>query len=452
MRRTLFLPLALLLILGWPAPSRPQGPDDSVLLRFTDRAGQAQVSFLHDLQGKPYIPLGDLAKFYGMQLGFDSQTRQVSLSLGGKVQVKMVLSSPLYLSADGTESSPMEPAEMVSGQLGIPPESATELLQTVLNEDARYLPDQRTLDVGDVPKTELRQEILAEAERSEDSTANPASSPAAQVPKGVSAAVPSTGPGAREADGKGSGSETHPQPGKVEEEIPQENQIYQVRRIIIDPGHGGLDAGAKGYDKRYCEKQATLDIAKKVAAFLKEEPGLEVYLTRDADYYITLNYRTEFANAKKGDLFVSIHCNSNPREKAHGTEIYYYSTKASNKVAAVAAVRENGGNNLLDLTLNDLHTHLYRQRSYELADKVDKNIRTRLGQHIRPILKGPFWVLCHVDMPSILVETAFISNKEEEVKLRDPYWRDKIAKAISDGILEYKGKVDASIENIEARR
>jgi N-acetylmuramoyl-L-alanine amidase len=207
-----------------------------------------------------------------------------------------------------------------------------------------------------------------------------------------------------------------------------------------------------GYDKRYSEKQATIDIGTKVADILSRDPNLQVYMTRTSDYYISLKYRCEFANRHNGDVFVSIHCNANPRSKSTGTETYVYSPRASNKVAAVAAVNENAGKDSISSMLADLYHRGYDKRSYRLAMEVDRNIRDRLKQHIRHIQHAPFYVLRQVDMPSILVETAFITNPKEEVKLRDPYWRDKVAKAIADGILAYRDVVESTSENQQARR
>jgi N-acetylmuramoyl-L-alanine amidase len=102
--------------------------------------------------------------------------------------------------------------------------------------------------------------------------------------------------------------------------------------------------------------------------------------------------------------------------------------------------------------LNDLHHKAYEIRSWLLAEMVRERISERLGQHTRRSLKAPFYVLCQVDMPSILIETAFISNPKEENKLRDPYWREKLAKAIADGILAYRDRVEESFENREAKR
>ncbi len=452
--------LRRLVVLGlgiWLLGTGPLGAGDGVTLKYTYRADQTSVSILKDLQGKVYLPLVEVAQFYGVQVQSDPQTRKITLSKG-KNQVKLVLSQPVFLTSDPVASFPLDPVEMVAGQAGIPPESAEDILRAVLNVNVRYDPDQLALVVGGVAADEVRQEILASA-RIPTPVPTPKPVPALTFPTPTATVEAETTPAEETSNEEEAQSQSEPAQapaGRIDEEMPNSSQIYQVRRIIIDPGHGGRDIGAKGFDNRYYEKQATLDIAKRVAQLLKEDPinadhPLEVFMTRETDHYITLKYRTDFANSHHADLFVSIHCNSNPHSHATGTETYVYSSKASNRVAQVAAVRENMGRDI-DFLLNDLHSRAYRTRSYYLAEQVDQRIRERLGQHIRRIQQAPFYVLCRVDMPSILIETAFISNPKEENKLRDPYWKDKIAKAIADGILAYRDKVEESIENRQARR
>ncbi len=425
--------------LYWPIASQA---DETVSLKYTYKSDQAPVTILQDIKGKVFLPLREVAQFYGVDLQFDSQTRRVSLQKG-KNQVKMVLSQPVFLILDPESSFPMDPVEVVSGQLAIPPESAGDVFGTLLNVNVRFLLDQQALVAGGVREDELRSEILAQADQLKKSSAVPPTNTAVGVTQvAIPTAVPSLEP-------------TPTEEAEAKEEVPV-GQIERIRRIVIDAGHGGNDAGAPGHDRRYFEKQATLDIAKRVAGYLKEEQKgereFEVLMTRTGDYYIKLKYRTDFANSHDADLFVSIHCNSNPRSGAHGTEIYQYGSRASNKLAEVAAVRENGETDPYDYTMTSLRTNFYKSRSNFLAQRVEEKIVENLKQHFRNIQHAPFYVLAHADMPSILVETAFISNQEEENKLRDPYWRDKMAKAIAEGIIDYKDRVEGIYENQQASR
>ncbi len=460
--KPLFFPKFLffgLLILALGTFSR--AGDDSVALQYTYRADQGSVSLLKDQNGKRYVPLMDAAKFYGIDVAFDAQTRKILLKKGNRT-VKIILSQPVFLLMNPSASAPIDPVEVISGQLAVPIESIGDILSGVLNINVRYLSDSQTVMVGGVSDNEIRQEILTQAQSLTPTpgtklvlmavpTATPAmvvEAPPTATPQLVIEAPSALVTPTETVDSEDQDETPAPIPGK--DELPPSKNVYQVRRIIIDAGHGGVDNGARGYDKRYTEKQATLDIAKRVAGILNKQNDLDVFLTRTADYYITLKYRTTFANEHNGDLFVSIHCNANPNTEAYGTETYFYSTKASNQAAEVAAVHENGDGDAIDSILNSLHNQAYRLRSFELAKLVDAHIRERMGQHIRRIQQAPFYVLARVNMPSILVETAFITNPKEEEKLKDEDWRDKIAHAIADGILAYRDemkKVEGSFGN-----
>ncbi len=420
---------------------RSFGAEEAVALKYTYRPETAQISVLHDIKGRAYLPLYDAAQFYGIQMTFDSQSRRITLAKG-KSQVKIVLSQPVFLTVNPEVSYPIDPAEVVTGQVAITPESAEDIFSAILNISVRYQADQKSLLVGGVQLDEIKEEII-DSERKKTAvpavpltSAGDAATPTpAETVQARTAVQPAPRP---EAD------ETEALVKTVEE--PPSIQNYQVRRVVIDPGHGGRDSGAKGYTRKYFEKQATLDIAKRVDELLKQDGNIEVLMTRSTDKYISLKYRTDFANRHNADLFVSIHCNSNPRSLATGTEIYCYGNRPSNKLAAVAAVSEGTINDTLAL-LADLGHHFYDTRSRALADEVDSRIGARLKQHIRLPQKGPFYVLRQVDMPSILIETAFISNKTEEIKLRDPYWRDQIAKAIAEGIIAYRDQMNRVAHN-----
>jgi N-acetylmuramoyl-L-alanine amidase len=436
------------------------GADNSVILKYTYRPEQTSVSLLQDSKGKAYLPLMETAKFYNIQLTFDPQTRKILLKKGGQ-EVKIILSQSFLLLTKPKETVPINPVEVVSGQLAMPVESVEDILSAALNINVRFLPDSQEVLVGGVSDSEIRQEILEQAKlQTPLPTVTPVYSLEAEptaTPRLVLEAVPTATPEAviealpTETATEEEDADETPAPIPGQDDQPPAQEVYQVRRIVIDAGHGGVDNGARGYDKRYVEKQATLDIAKRVVGILSQEKDLEVFMTRKADYYITLKYRTTFANSHNADLFVSIHCNANPNTSAYGTETFVYSSKASNDVAEVAAERENGKDDFVDFTLNDLLHHAFRDRSYALATYVDDLIRDRLGQKIRRPLQAPFYVLARVNMPSILIETAFITNPTEEEKLKDADWRDKMAHAIADAILAYKQRVEGSVasSNIE---
>ena len=443
-----FLPwgcLSLFLLLLVPRVGAENPATDSAVLRYADKADQASVPLLRGSDGKTYLPLLETAKFYGVEIQKDDLDGKITLQKGD-VRVRLVLSQPFFLLMENEDSYPMDPLETVEGEVGLPPESAEDILSALLDTDVRWDWDQRNLVAGEVNAQELRQEILK------------AKAPVTNAAPAVTPAEPqlviNPGEAVTEKEEEEAQTETAPPPppSVVEAERVADSKKMHIRRIIIDPGHGGKDYGASGYDDRYFEKQATLEIGKKVAQILQKDSQLEIFMTRRSDHYITLKYRTDFANSRKADLFVSIHCNSNPKSRASGTETYLYGARASNQVAAFQASRENGKGDFMDFTMNDLLHNNYKKNSSTLAECVDKNIRINLGQHIRRIQTAPFYVLCRVNMPSILIETAFISNPSEEKKLKSGEWQNKIAQSIADGILAYRDKVEKSDDNRQAKR
>jgi N-acetylmuramoyl-L-alanine amidase len=402
--------------------------NDSITLKYTYRPDQTQVALLKDGQGRIYLPLGDMVKFYGIDLQFDAQTQRVMLSKN-KNQVKLVLSQPMFMALNPNESFETDPVVEIEGQLAATPATAQDLLAAILGINSRFLSDQQVLIVGGVAAAELKNEIVAQEQTA---TSNPP----------ADTAVP-TSTATTEEIVNARGEEETTENLIVPQER-EDKRAYHVDCIVIDPGHGGKDIGAKGYDNRYFEKQATLAIATKVVRLLRQQAGLTVLMTRDRDYFVTLKGRTQYANKHKADLFVSIHCNSTPRSKAgsaSGTEIWVYSPKKKNHYADFEASQENNEGDGISF-FSDLHYQAYYGRSYSVAEQVEYFINKRLGQPFRRVQQANFYVLGRVDMPSILIETAFISNPREEFKLEDAAWQDNMAHAIADGILSYRDIVE----------
>ena len=413
--------------------------NDSVTLKYTYRSEQVQVTPLKNNQGRMYMPLADVAKFYGIDLQFDAQTRRVFLSKN-KNQVQLVLSQPMFLVTNPTESFPTDPVEEIAGQLAVTPVTAQDLLVAILGINARFSSEQQSLMVGGVRVDELKNEIAAQEQAAPSSVVS-------VVPTAVTPSV------SQMAGARGEEEEWVPSSSFIRTKA-DSKQGYHVRRIVIDAGHGGKDIGAKGYDNRYFEKQATLAIAVKVAQLLQQQPGLTILMTRNKDKFVSLKGRTQFANKNNADLFVSIHCNSTPRSKAYnasGTEIWVYSPKSKNHYADFEASQENTENDNFGV-LSDLSYKRYYVRSFLVAQKIWGFIHARLGQHLRRVQQADFYVLARVNMPSILIETAFISNPKEEFKLQDPEWQDKMAKSIADGILSFRAAVEESGDVEQAQR
>ena len=220
--------------------------------------------------------------------------------------------------------------------------------------------------------------------------------------------------------------------------------IGKVRRVVVDPGHGGHDPGAVGGGGSK-EKDVALQIALKLARKLREELGLDVVLTRSTDVFIELKERTAIANKVGADLFVSVHANAALNRVSSGIETYYLNLAKTEKVAQLAA-KENGTSlekvSLLQAVLFDLMANYKLNDSAHLADEVQKALVTKIGAKYPGVRnlgvkQGPFYVLVGATMPSILVETAFISNPQEETRLNDPAYQDYTAEGILEGIRAY---------------
>lgn len=218
--------------------------------------------------------------------------------------------------------------------------------------------------------------------------------------------------------------------------------------IAVDAGHGGVDPGASGR-RGTREKDVVLEVAKALAARINQEPGMKAVLTRDDDYFISLQERTKRARKAKADLFVSIHADSIANPDVSGSSVYVLSDRgATSEAARWLAERENaadlkGGIKLDDKdaalanVLLDLSQTASIASSMVAADNVLKSLDA-VGEVRKPrVQQAGFVVLKSPDIPSMLVETAFISNREDERKLSQPAHRAKLASAIFSGIQQY---------------
>ncbi|WP_460709384.1 N-acetylmuramoyl-L-alanine amidase [Lysobacter terrae] len=218
--------------------------------------------------------------------------------------------------------------------------------------------------------------------------------------------------------------------------------------IAIDAGHGGQDPGASGLNGKR-EKDVTLAIARELARQINATPGLKAYLTRDTDVFIPLNQRAQLARQARADMFVSIHADAAENRGASGSSVYVLSLKgASSQRARWLADKENssdliGGVRLektsgtLASVLIDLTQSGQMKASEDAATHVLDGL-SRIGRNHKPhIERANFAVLRTSDMPAMLVETAFISNPEEERRLSDPTYQRQLARAVLDGVNTY---------------
>ncbi len=234
--------------------------------------------------------------------------------------------------------------------------------------------------------------------------------------------------------------------------------------IAVDAGHGGVDPGASGR-RGSREKDIVLAVAKLLAARINQEPGMKAVLTRDGDYFITLQERTRRARKAKADLFVSIHADAIADPNVSGSSVYVLSERgATSEAARWLAESENAADLKGGVALNDkdpviqgvlldLSQSAAIASSMTAAENVLKSLH-RVGEVRKPrVQQAGFVVLKSPDIPSMLVETAFISNREEERKLGLPAHRQKLANAIYDGIEQYfQGNAPEGTRLASARR
>lgn len=218
-----------------------------------------------------------------------------------------------------------------------------------------------------------------------------------------------------------------------------------VRKIVIDPGHGGKDPGAPGAIKGVWEKDIALKLAKNLAKKLRARLNCEVMLTRDTDKKLTLEERTAIANTERADLFISLHCNAARNKKLAGFETYMLNLATDDQAIAVAA-RENATSkkNISDLEyiLSDLMKHAKIEESTRLANDVHLSMVKGMKKKYSKIndlgvKQAPFYVLLGARMPSILIESSFISNKTECKRLLTESYRNDLCNAITDGVEKY---------------
>jgi N-acetylmuramoyl-L-alanine amidase len=238
---------------------------------------------------------------------------------------------------------------------------------------------------------------------------------------------------------------------KPEKNLPKPGSLERMITIALDPGHGGEDPGATGRAGSK-EKDVVLAIAKRLKAKIEQQPNMRVMLTRDADYFVPLNVRVQKARNVQADLFVSVHADAFVETTARGSSVFILSEKgASSSAARWLANKENaadliGGVNIsvhdkqLASVLLDLSTTAQINDSLKLAKVVLGEIGGINRLHKGAVEQAGFAVLKAPDIPSILIETAFISNPEEEARLTDDDYQDEMAEAVMKGIKKYFSK------------
>ena len=234
-----------------------------------------------------------------------------------------------------------------------------------------------------------------------------------------------------------------------------------IRTIVIDPGHGGKDSGTMG-TKRYTqyEKHIALDISLKLGNYIKEAfPDIEIIYTRKTDVFLELWERTELANEKKADLFISVHCDGFTNPNPSGASVFVMGMSKL-KANMDVAMRENSVMYLEDnfkekydgfdpkspesYIVFSLMQNTFLDQSISIAEKIEDEFANRAKRKSRGVKQAPFYVISRVNMPSILIEAGFLTNPKEEDFLNTELGKDHIASAIFRGFRSYKESVDGS--------
>lgn len=232
---------------------------------------------------------------------------------------------------------------------------------------------------------------------------------------------------------------------------------FKLRRVVIDAGHGGKDPGTIGKKSR--EKDVVLALALQVGNYIQENlPDVEVIYTRKSDVFIELKERANIANRNRADLFVSIHCNATRSPSVHGTETYVMGSKnfganfdIVKRENAVILLEENYEENYEGFDPQSPESYMmfnlmqkaYFSNSLSLAQKIENDFVSRLNRSSRGVKQAPFYVLWTTSMPSVLVETGFLSNLNEERFLNSKEGQAYIASGIYRSIKAYKEEIES---------
>ncbi len=237
----------------------------------------------------------------------------------------------------------------------------------------------------------------------------------------------------------------------------EEEKVGGLRCVVIDPGHGGKDPGCHGSSSN--EKDVTLAIGLKLGEFIEEKyPEIEVIYTRKTDVFIELDERAQIANRNAADLFICIHANAGP-EAAYGVETYVlglHRTDAQRKIAerenSAIEFEDDGGEKYEKLSADaiiarQLQLSVFLDHSIMFASKLQEQF-VEIGRHDRGVRQAGFLVLYKTTMPSVLIETGFLTNKEEEEFLANPENQEKMAMSMFTAFEEYKEYYDAADQSV----
>jgi N-acetylmuramoyl-L-alanine amidase len=473
-----------------PLPARAAAGDPIVVLTERDRREVTPV-----MRGTAeLIPIGPLLPGLGVSSTADARGGTLTLTYQGR---EVVLYDRKSLASVGGDlrllSSPIQAEE---GRWLVPLDSLPRLLSPLLGRRVDWRPASRLLLVGDVPAPRIVVRTYASGElvRVVLESSEPVPFRVGQEEKRVTVAIPrdfvdvshqperltggivesvqfmggrenlfaialgrrfhqlksaeEAGPPSRlvlefQAQGPAAGAAAPAAPTPPPRPAPIDTR--SLRTVVIDPGHGGQEVGAKG-PSGTLEKDVTLALARRLRTSLANSLGLQVFLTRDRDVEIGLDERTSFANNYKADLFISIHANASRSQGVKGSEVYFLSYQSTDEDSRRLAMLEgsalppsgSAGGSDLALILWDMAQAEHLEESSALATRIQEELASVTGSGRRGIKQAPFRVLVGAAMPAVLVEVAFISNAEEEKLLVSEAYQSKVVSALVKGVARYQ--------------
>jgi N-acetylmuramoyl-L-alanine amidase len=239
-----------------------------------------------------------------------------------------------------------------------------------------------------------------------------------------------------------------PAPAPPAPSLPLPMPAPGLRTIVIDPGHGGEEVGARG-GRGTLEKDVTLAIARRLRALVESRLGLRVFMTREDDRLVSLDERSAYANSQKADAFISIHANAGVSPSMRGAEVYFLSLdRADGESFGMSESSDavlptlGGGTRSLDLILWDTAQARYLQQSSMLANFVGQALQSRVPMSPRAVQQAPFRVLVGANMPAVLVEVGYLSNPEQEQALASGNYQDQVAQALFDAVVKFREHVE----------
>ncbi|MHA1658185.1 MAG: N-acetylmuramoyl-L-alanine amidase family protein [Promethearchaeota archaeon] len=241
---------------------------------------------------------------------------------------------------------------------------------------------------------------------------------------------------------------------EITQTLEYEKKKWRIDKIVIDPGHGGRDPGAPGFNKTY-EKRIVLAVAKYLKEIIVNESNIEVLMTREKDRFVELKKRAEFANENQAKLFISVHANANDNRRVRGVSTYFLGperTEEARKVALLenSVIKYESGSKYADLSgenfiLSAMAQNIFNAESQDWAAITQQEIIKQTGLRDAGVRQAGFYVLLGASMPNILVEIGFLSNRQEEILLNQKSFQKKIARGIFNSIKKFKEKYELEL-------